>query len=411
VLRYRIGLAWMAVFIASTAVSITLWAGDRKPNRSRVCMSMCEVLVNDRRVAACIDTGASDTVIDKQILLEVGAHAEGTRRVLSPIGMTNLEIFSGVEIALGQFPPATVKPTAVVTSATFADIYPKVDLFLGLDYLRKGVVLLSADRISFATKTPDDFGVLESVSFSQTPTLRMCFEGTNVVDDEKAEQFHIDTGATSECRIIASLQQDLETRGLCVRGMRSESRTVSGVRHDQAYILREVNVGGVRFRNVPVSVGTSNAIGLGLLRHLNLAIDFPNQRLLVGKPPQEKIDRFPLNATGMLASFNQNEQLMVRTLRPDSPATKAGIEVGDEVLMIEGKSVEQLSFDDVTELFAQDGKTIQIQLRRGMQVRTVELALKLPFEYPPNWEAMDAKVEGFEKFLEEQEKAESSGSK
>lgn len=408
-LQYRIGLALMAVLTTSTAASTTAWAGERKPNRSRVCMAMCEVSVNDRRVAACIDTGAENTAIDKQILLDVGARLEGTRRVFSPVGMTNLEIFSGVEIVLEQFSPTTVKPTAVVTAAAFSDIYPNVDLFLGLDYLSMGVVLLSADRISLATTIPDNIDVLESISFSQTPRLRVCVDGTN--NDEKAEEFHIDTGATGECRIVASLQQNLETSGLCIPGMQRESRTVSGVRNDRGYILREVNVGGVRFRNVPVSVGTSNAIGLGLLRHLNLAIDFPNQRLLVGKPPQNRIDRFPLNATGMLASFNQNEQLMVRSLRPDSPATKAGVEVGDEVLIIEGKNVEKLSFDDVTKLFAQDGKAIQIQLRRGVELRTVELALKLPFEYPPNWEAMDAKVEGFEKFLEAEKEAGKSRSK
>ncbi|MFN9718792.1 MAG: aspartyl protease family protein [Planctomycetota bacterium] len=373
---------------------------DKRPARTVWAIAVCDASINSHPLRACIDTGADGTAaVDTEILQRLGVGIVGTRQIETPHGVTSIDVYSSVVASVEGFPSMTVAPIGLDVRTLFGTEYPDFQAVLGLEYLSHRVVVINSGRVSVHPTLPSNVNTFNAIKMGDS--AKELVHCDLLIEGHGKVRFRIDTGQSSACRMDAQLIERLKEKRICVEGLRTETRTISSVRTSQGFILRKVRLADVEFANVPVSVGNSNAIGLGILRHLNLAIDFPNQRLLVGKPPQDKIDRFPLNATGMLASFGQNEQLMVRAIRPDSPATKAGIEVGDEVVMIEGKDVEKLSFDDVTELFAQDGKTIQIQLRRGMDVRTVELALKLPFEYPPNWEAMDAKVEGFEKFLEE----------
>jgi predicted aspartyl protease len=363
----------------------------------------------DHRLSSLIDTGADRTAIHVSVLREQNVAQIGTIELQTPDGTVAVEEYEKLEIRSAGGTSRSLRPIGMDVKGTLPGFYLPFDNVLGFDYLQHQIVTVSDGRVRIHSELPAVFGSPEFLVQRQSAkdVLNLDVE----IPGLPSGRIRIDTGATGELRVNRIFLQRLQAQHLCVEVASEFSFTASGRTRVKVYILREIRIAGVHFRNVPITVAENNAIELGILRHLNLALDFPNKCICIGKLAKSEISRFPINASGMAAAFNEKERLMVRALRPDSPATTVGIEVGDEVLMIEGTDIERLSIDDVEALFAQDGKTIEIQLRRGMQVRTVNLALKLPFEYPPNWEAMDAKVEGFEKFLEAEEKTSKSRAK
>ncbi len=396
-------------YLLLSGAATALQDSSGMPRRGLHDIAQIQVILGNRQFDFLIDTGADKTTVNECILRELDLACVGTVRLQTPHELATFNEHEATELRIAGGASKMLRPVSLDIRNVFGGFYMPFDGILGYDYFQNGVVEIANGEVRMHTTMPANFEQPEDFLPRDKPAdvLKLDIDVPNF----GGGKIRIDTGCTGELRFREGVIKSLQSQNLCVEGARVESITASSRRSGTSYVLREILVAGVRFRNVPVSVAADNAIGLGLLRHLNLALDFPNQRICVGRPPRAEIDHFSLNATGMAVAFDESERLTVRILREDSPATKAGIEVGDEVVVINGTDVEALTIDDVTELFAQDGKTIQIQLRRGMDVRTVELALKLPFEYPPNWEAMDAKVEGFEKFLEAEEKASKSGSK
>jgi C-terminal processing protease CtpA/Prc len=138
-----------------------------------------------------------------------------------------------------------------------------------------------------------------------------------------------------------------------------------------------------------------------LLRRLNLAIDFPNNQIWQKKTPNAGLSIFPVNASGMAVVFVSPTQLKINKIRPQSPATLAEVEAGDEIVELQGKRPGDLSLFQVQELLAQDGKTIQVVFDKNGQRLVKDLRLKRPFLYPPVWEPKDEDSGEFEKFLEQ----------
>ena len=118
-----------------------------------------------------------------------------------------------------------------------------------------------------------------------------------------------------------------------------------------------------------------------------------------------------LHASGMAVVFVSTTQLKVIKIRPESPATLAGVEAGDEIVELQGQRPADLSLFQVQELLAQDGKIIKVVLDRNGDRLEKNLHLKRPFLYPPVWETTDEDSGEFEKFLEQNRRKSAAKSK
>lgn len=124
---------------------------------------------------------------------------------------------------------------------------------------------------------------------------------------------------------------------------------------------------------------------------------------MIGKPVQDGVDGFALNASEMGVVFDVEKVLKVRAIRPDSSAQYASLQAGVVIVQLDGKNPVELSIYDIYNILSRNGKTISVTFHRGRDEHHIELPLRLPSEYPSNWAALDARQEDFEKFLEELE--------
>jgi hypothetical protein len=116
-------------------------------------------------------------------------------------------------------------------------------------------------------------------------------------------------------------------------------------------------------------------IGLGLLSRFNLTFDFTRQRIFV-EPNDSFADRFEQDMSGLSLGDADGESVGVLSVHAGSPAAAAGIEVGDRVLMINGRPATEYSYWDLQPLLETAGEKIEMVVTRRNQKLEVSFILR-----------------------------------
>ncbi|MFO0978044.1 MAG: PDZ domain-containing protein [Planctomycetaceae bacterium] len=224
----------------------------------------------------------------------------------------------------------------------------------------------------------DEFGTVRLVN-NPTPQVPVVVAGT------RESQFLLDTGST----VWVSVNEKRLTRMLAEgRAGLLEERSVwtpLGIQRMKLYVVEFVDFAGIRFHNVPAIVSELETIGLGLLSHFDITLDYPNQRAKF-TPLELNRDRMPLDASGLRVVFRENGDFVVRRLVPGYPAEKAGFKVGDRIVDFDGRKPETLWRHEIDDILSKSGETIQLTIERDGEEKVIPLKLQYPFVYPPVWE-------------------------
>ena len=110
-------------------------------------------------------------------------------------------------------------------------------------------------------------------------------------------------------------------------------------------------------------------IGAGILKNYNLVFDVPNGKLYIRpfktyKPDEKSYGMTWLNRTDIGKGW------IVRSLYNESPAYKSGIKLGDTITEVNGKKVEEFSWDEETHL---SGDTMTVGLSTKEGKKTISL--------------------------------------
>jgi S1-C subfamily serine protease len=83
-----------------------------------------------------------------------------------------------------------------------------------------------------------------------------------------------------------------------------------------------------------------------------------------------------LGSTGFQVDLAGERKAVVSTVEPDSPAARAGMAPGDEIVAVEGQPLTASTGEAANEkLFGKAGDRIQVTVRRGKAEKSVELTL------------------------------------
>ncbi len=115
-------------------------------------------------------------------------------------------------------------------------------------------------------------------------------------------------------------------------------------------------------------------VGLGLLSRFNLVFDYTRQRMFI-EPNRRFAQPFEYNMSGMSLRPSRGDFLEVSKLLPNSPASEAGLHVGDKITTINGRPATEWTTYQRIPLMQQEGKTITLTVLRDGE--EVEVLLKL----------------------------------
>ena len=148
--------------------------------------------------------------------------------------------------------------------------------------------------------------------------------------------------------------------------------------------LPQIDIGGYEISDLLVAYvspedskdATAEAmIGLGLLSRFNLIFDYSRQRLIIA-PNSRFNDSFDYDMSGLSTRKSPDGFLEIVRVYDNSPASDAGLKIGDEIISINGRPAADCDIFERELLFRQEGKIVRLVVRRDGREWEVSLILR-----------------------------------
>jgi hypothetical protein len=116
-------------------------------------------------------------------------------------------------------------------------------------------------------------------------------------------------------------------------------------------------------------------VGMEVFSRFNLVLDYPHQRLYL-EPSRRFADPCEYNMSGVEMTKAGGDTLTIKTIHPGSPASRAGLRVGDKVLTINEKPAAGYDIWELRPLFTRQGETVRLVVVREGREKRVPLRLR-----------------------------------
>ncbi|MEO9485360.1 MAG: aspartyl protease family protein [Ekhidna sp.] len=324
----------------------------------------------------------------KSIGDELGLNYLRKIRLGSTNGVTNFGYSAnGAQLSLGAASTGT-NHSMVVLETDFMNLSnaarTPVDGVIGYDLFGAFVVeidysddmIILHPRSSFEPPRGYDEVPLDVVARKAYLPADIVFENW----DEETKKFQIKTGATHTVLFNSDSNLfHLPARKLEIPLGMGPSGPVEG------YVgrVRELRIGDDEFENVIASftkseVGKSNetgSIGMGILSRFDMFLDYQGSRIYI-KRNREFTNSFEYDLSGMRVDAESENTFRVTHIVSDSPAAKAGVQVGDRVVSVQGEILTKDNLNELLRIFLEkEGKRVKMEVERRGEIKSVSFTL------------------------------------
>ncbi len=337
---------------------------DYNQNESYILLE--NVIVNNSVIVgnAIFDTGSNGTVIDNSVAQELN---------LKTIKEVRLIDITGKKIKV----PCVKIDSINISGAVFRDIYAlvtdlslfnceNVKVLLGNNVLKTGIwrIDLSQHKITlYNLKTNIDYSGFHKIPFSYRLNLiklQLEYSGN------KLKNILFDTGNPSLLILTKKdkLSEDLKPNYSFELYYRSLNK-MQPEKITRDYYFSNIKLNGLELDSVLTKYNRKRSIGLGLFMNNTIVIDYKNKIIGIKEPFILKKPNFK-NIGITLKSFNDNE-IIISTLRKNSPADKIGIQVGDKVQKINNSDISEFLLTEcelIDSLNSMTNDTLSLKLRK-----------------------------------------------
>lgn len=345
-----------------------------------------EVQINGELVDLILDTGASSIVLNKEVADRIGLEIREDNDITTR-DITGAEVetwrASTERINLGdawtenepvritELPPGT--HDGLLGLSTLADwdfrIHPIENT---LTLFRSG----EADQLEGETAIPLDCTIVNSKARSSNPQgFRTLNLKVPVQVDGHAVAATLDTGYGRTLLLPSTLMNKFAPEAMNdALPALVQTITASGGKATRTAKVPEFTLGSDTLRDLPTEVvdttpGTEaelhGVIGLNLLRHYVMTFCLSKGELRL-KPIGTVQDITRSSTAGLRLAHNEHGRIVILSVVPDGPGSKVGIQAGDELLEIEGRSLESMKPAEFA-AFKQlpPGTILSVRYRRG----------------------------------------------
>lgn len=331
--------------------------------------------LEDRRFF--VDTGATHSVVDERYASSVGRSLDtGLARTTS----------SNVRLRWYKSPDFRIGDVRILTSRrlALADLRPfekalgvRCDGIFGLDFLRGGMVQINCDRKKIVFDRSRSLDVSNAIRLPLRVRPPGSLELELQIGPKQKTYLTVDTGYNGSLAIDRALFGSLAASGdigehrlKAHTGLGGESERGSGR-------LSMVRCGPFSHRNVNVSSGKSNLVGIAYLSRYIVTFDISNNLIYLEKGKRyadpERFDR-----SGLRLDFLNNE-IQASKVEARSPGEQAGIAVGDCLKAIDGRDLAGCDIEWLREQLRgaenDPPRPVRLTIRRGEQTLTKTIRL------------------------------------
>ena len=123
------------------------------------------------------------------------------------------------------------------------------------------------------------------------------------------------------------------------------------------------------------ALGQNGFFGHQTLQKFNVVFDYSRKRMFL-KPNKNYSKEYEFNMAGLVLNTRPDGKLLIFDVVKDSPAWQEQIEPGDIITAINDKEVKKYNFNEIYDLFVQEGEKIKLTLERKSKIFDCTLFLK-----------------------------------
>jgi len=305
--------------------------------------------INGKTKIWILDSGAEWTVVEMEFARELGLELKGD---MLGQGTTNT-----VGVSFATLPPFELNGLAFdsqkVAAIGINELFRKAMGFeiggiLGFDFLSRLVTKIdyAHEKLTFYEPESFQYGG-KGVTLDAPITKNNMFQVEIAVDSQYRGTWDVDLGATG----LDFLYPYAEARGLLARpGVTRMSFGAGGGQLTTMARFKTVDFAGLTVPNLQVGIpsakgkgafskeGITGNAGNDLFRHFALYLDYSREKVIVEKGVDFDTV-FPTDHSGLQVMYDDSNRVTVLVAAPGTPAAIAGIQQGDQVAAIDGKSI------------------------------------------------------------------------
>jgi hypothetical protein len=335
-----------------------------------------------------LDSGASISVVDSAFAAELGLKSEGD---IKGVGAGNTLQFSFVDL-----PPFRMKGIEFneqkAASAGFLKPYAhrhfgfEVVGILGYDFLSRFVTKIDYAREELSFYDPDKFEYRGNGVVLEAPLMGNTFSLPVTVDGAYSGAWSLDLGAG----VVSFHYPFAEEHGLLdLRGIDGLGFGAGGESGKRTIEFEAIEWAGFTIENplieIPLEQGEGSFrrrelignLGNSLFRHFVLYLDYKRQQVIIEKGDNFE-HMFPRDKSGVQIVLNEDGDIEIVYVAPDSPADKTGFQKGDIIKSINSIETGYLGgLLAVRDLLRKEaGTKYTFTLSRGGETKEVTLKLR-----------------------------------
>ena len=344
-----------------------------------------------RPLAVLPDTGADDDILNARIARELGLHVLNPKVIEQPGGAIEMGQVENVQLKLGSVPVQNFAMVSAPLDPLQPFIGQQLDGILGYGFYSQFVVEFdyAAQRVRlFAPETyvAPPKAVMIPITFrGKSPLVEITVEGAT--GESVKTLVEIDTGSFESLGLKGAfldghrlVQADAPKRplfGLAIGGETTGYRTR----------LAAATLGPFRLSRPVTSATTSGdggsadvagVLGGEALNRFKVIVDYSRKQVFL--IPNRELSRpseyFDFLGAQIVSSGEHYNQFQIKAVTPDSPASEAALQAGDDIIAIDGQTTTKMSLEDVIGKFSKPGDRRRLDLARSGKRLTITVTTR-----------------------------------
>jgi hypothetical protein len=344
-----------------------------------------------RPLALLPDTGADDDILNARIARELKLPVLDPQVIEQPGGAIEMGRIEGVQLKIGSVPVQNLAMVSAPLDPLQPFIGQTLDGILGYGFFSQFVVEFdyAARRVRlFAPETyvAPPKAVMIPITFrGKSPLVEITLEGAT--GESVKTLVEIDTGSFESLglkgafldghRLVPADAPKRPLFGLAIGGETTGYRTR----------LAAATLGPFRLSRPVTSATTSGdggstdvagILGGEALNRFKVIVDYSRKQLFL--IPNRELSRpseyFDFLGAQIVAAGEHFNQFRINAIMPDSPASEAALQPGDEIVAIDGQPAARMSVEQVIGKFSKPGDRRQLELAREGKRLTVTVTTR-----------------------------------
>ncbi len=338
------------------------------------------------------DTGAGGTVINSETATRLKFDNSKEAITTGASGQVSVSIIENKVVHLNSLEIHKVDLQSSPLIHLEKSIGRDIDGIIGYHILQHFVVKINYDSSEIEIYKSKGFkykgdGEVVKIDLGRIPTskFKISLNGQDYID----EWFILDSGASFAMGFTTPFSEKHTMKDVLGKTYQIKSKGLSSaISAVDVARLNTLKIADKDYLNFPVSlydtkVGVlateqvAGIVGNEILKRFNITFDYRRKRSYWEANEAFKNDPITVSYTSLRLSLDDaKSKVVVDNILSQTTAAKTELEVGDEIIEIDGTKASDVSLNELRKLLDQNGKKVKIIYKRNDQVKETSIELK-----------------------------------